>query len=413
MTAVGRANQLGDRAATFLTQAAGTSQLHVVGPLGTEQPVLGYAFASAGAGVRYVVYAESDLPPGGYTPPQPGSPFGDLNFALYLGPDTDRSALLETNSHTLPLPGHTSTATVPFGDTSLTLVASAGTQLGGNLIGWLWWIVAVFGVLLAAVAALTTENLVRRRRAAEQLTADVAHLLNEQRSIAETLQHALLPQQLPDVPGVEFSVRYLAGSNDVEIGGDWYDVIPIDERRCFFVVGDVSGRGVAAGAVMASLNFAIRGFVTEGHQPAVILGKLTRLLDLGRDAHFATVLCGLLDVARHEITLASAGHLPPLVIAAAGSDFVTVPVGPPVGVATAGEYRQITIAVPAQATLLAYTDGLVERRDESLDDGLARLQRTATAADLPLDDLVSNVVHDLLRDDHEDDTAILGVRWRT
>jgi serine phosphatase RsbU (regulator of sigma subunit) len=225
------------------------------------------------------------------------------------------------------------------------------------------------------------------------------------------LQRALLPQELPEVPGVEVGVRYIPGFVGVEIGGDWYDVIRLDEHRFFFVVGDVSGRGVAAGAVMAALHFAIRGFVSEGHQPAKILDTLTGLLDVTRDHHFATVLCGIVDIDSHEMTIANAGHLPPLLISAEGTSYLATNVGPPIGVKSKLPYEQVTLKVPAKATVLTYTDGLIERRGETLDDGMNRLQELTVDASTPLEDLLGTLVATLGRHDSDDDTAILGMRW--
>jgi len=397
--------------ATFLAEAGSRTELSVTGPIGTSELRLGWAFVSTDKAPAYAVYAETALPPNRRTPsPSRDSPFSDLDFALYLGKSATPSSLLESNVAP-PLRGRTATVVVPFGSNSLTLVASNTTQLGGNLSGWLWWIVAALGFLIAIVAAVTTERLVRRRQAAERLAGEVQSLLGEQRTIAETLQHALLPKALPQVPGVEFAARYLPGVNGVDIGGDWYDVIPVGPKRCMFVVGDVSGRGVGAGAVMASLNFAIRGFVSEGHPPATILDKLAPLLSVAHDKHFATVLCGLADIERHEITLANAGHPPPLIISAGGAEYAKLPVGPPIGVANGHGHQAVTVTIPPQATLIAYTDGLIERRGEDLETGLNRLRTTAASASGSLDSVIDTVLAGLAHDGHDDDTAILGVKW--
>ena len=404
------------RAASVLPRAAGVRTLTVIGPVGKSPATLrlGYAFASSGASPTYVAYAESPLPPGRRVNVQPGSPFSDLRFALYLGRATDSSALLETNSATLPISGRTARVTVPFGGNSLTLVATPAGQLGGTLSEFLWWIVLIVGVIISVVAAVMTERLVRRRRAAESLTTEVEDLLREQRSIAVSLQHALLPRAIPELTGIEIAVRYIPGVSGVEIGGDWYDVIEVDRRRFFFVVGDVSGRGVNAGSVMASLMYAVRGFVSEGHPPTTILDTLRGLLSVAKDGHFATVLCGLVDVDRHEVTIANAGHLPPLLIrTGARSEFVATQVGPPIGVASRTGYEPVTVTVPPKATLLAYTDGLVERPGEALDTGLDRLRHSSVNAAASLEESLDTVVTDLTNDAHNDDTAILGMRWLT
>jgi serine phosphatase RsbU (regulator of sigma subunit) len=240
----------------------------------------------------------------------------------------------------------------------------------------------------------------------------VQQLLGQQRSIAETLQSALLPEDIPPIPGIEVAVRYIPGATGVEIGGDWYDVLPLDDHRFFFVVGDVSGRGVRAGAVMASMHFAIRGFVSEGHSPATILDILSGMLHIGRHGHFATVLCGIADIDSHELTMANAGHLPPLLIDDVGGQFLSTQVGPPIGVTAHTPYGTTTFSVPAHATLIAYSDGLVERRNEDLDHGLQRLEKSAVSAHgASLEDVLTTVVTELTQDAADDDTAILGLRW--
>jgi serine phosphatase RsbU (regulator of sigma subunit) len=400
------------RADVFIRRAARRPAFDITGPVGADHSRLGFAFASVGH-PTYVVYAESPLPADRRVHTGPGSTFADLHFALYLGRSTRPAALIETNVGQLPLGGHTATETVPFGTGVLTLVAGRAGQLGGALSGALWWLVAVAGVLISLAVALAAERLVRRRRDAERLSREVGRLLGEQRGIAEALQRALLPQRLPQVAGVQIAVRYIPGVSGVDIGGDWYDVIELDERRFFFVVGDVSGRGVAAGSTMAELHFAIRGFVSEGHPPATVLQRLSALLSVSRDRHFATVLCGVADLDRSEVTVASAGHLPLLLLHGADAAFVDGAVGPPIGVPAPEPYSASTVAIPPGSTLLAFTDGLVERRGETIDDGLRRLRSAALGSTgMPLEDQLSSIVAELGEAGLDDDTAILGVRWQ-
>jgi serine phosphatase RsbU (regulator of sigma subunit)/type II secretory pathway pseudopilin PulG len=412
---VGSAPELGAvpaRVGTFFAQAARTRQLSVIGLLGAARPRLGYGFTSAEPSPAYAVYAESSLPADRRVPVQPaGSAFSSLRYALFLGHSADPKMFLESDSGTSRIDGRTATVVVAFGTDALTLVAAPNGQLGGTLSGWLWWLLGAAGAVLSIAACLITERLVRRRRAAEDLAHEVAHLLGEQRGIAEALQHALLPQAMPEIPGVQIGVRYIPGVNGVEIGGDWYDVIALDESRFFFVVGDVSGRGVGAGTVMAAMHFAIRGFVSEGHPPATVLDRLRGLLDVVRDDHFATVVCGVGDIARHELTIANAGHLPPLLVAAGRGEFVATELGPPIGLPLRAASEPVTVTVGPQATLLIYTDGLVERRGESIDVGLSRLRDAAVLPQNSVEGLLSALVRELLPDGCDDDTAILGVRW--
>lgn len=377
------------------------------GPFGVTTPHgrVGYTYAASGL----VVYAESRLPAHRRVVIKPPSPFVDLRFALYIGRVPSEHSLLETNSDRLPVPGDTAMASVAFGASRLTLVASSDRQLTGGLSGSLWWIVIIVGVVLAALIATTTQWLVRRRQQAEGLTATTELQLAQQRTLAQMVQRALLPESIPDPPGFAAQARYVPGVAGVDIGGDWYDLIPLDERRAFFVIGDVSGRGVQAGTTMASLRFAIRAFVSEGHGPAEVLRHLTALLDVAHGGQFATILCGVLDGAGCRLTAANAGHLPPLLLDRAGSEYLEIPAGPPIGVRSAGSYREVTVPLPSEGTLFTFTDGLVERPGETLDESLDRL-RSALHGAASLAEVFEQVVP-LLSAGSRDDIAVLGVQW--
>jgi len=239
----------------------------------------------------------------------------------------------------------------------------------------------------------------------------VGQLYSEQRSIATTLQHALLPQELPAVPGLEVAARYIPGVAGVDVGGDWYDLIPLDSDRVVFVIGDVSGRGVHAASVMASLRFTSRAYALEGHSPNEVIERLRQALDIGDNGHFATVLCGLVDVPRHEVTLANAGHLPPVVAVGEGAEVVAAPPAPPIGVSADHPAAATIITVDAGSTLVAYTDGLVERRGEGLGDSIERLQKSLAQETTSLEDLLDRAVRDLTFGSPEDDVALIGMRW--
>ena len=257
-------------------------------------------------------------------------------------------------------------------------------------------------------------RLSRRRNEAEQLAFENQRLYADQRSVAQTLQQSLLPQTLPDVPGLEFGAIYAPGTEGIDIGGDWYEVVARSDGTAVVVVGDVSGHGLDAATMMASLRFAIRAYAADGDGPAGILGKLTHLVNVGRDGHFATVLCGVVDPAARTATWADAGHPHPLVVADDVCRFVPVPVGPPIGVVAGAEYRETTEALPADGLLLLYTDGLVERRGETIDVGFDRLADAARRIDAePLADALFSVVRRAIPDGCDDDAALLGLRWRS
>jgi serine phosphatase RsbU (regulator of sigma subunit) len=372
---------------------------------------LGYATAATGTGGSFAAYAEVALPAGGRAAEPASSPVSDLNIAVYLGRSQTRAALLEASA-AVPLHGTTYTTRIPFGDTVLTLTTSARGSLTGSLGVILPWAIGIGGAALTILGALLAERLVRRRARAERVSSEIGRLYVEQRSVAETLQRAILPDQAPAIPGMQIAVRYLPGVSGTEVGGDWYDVVPLGGGRFVFVVGDVSGRGVRAAALMASLHYASRAYALEGHPPAVILDQLTRTMDIAEDGHFATVLCGLVDVSTHEVALANAGHLPPLVCGGDGASLVQAKPGSPIGISGGAAFEPTLLTTAARGTLIAYTDGLVERRGETLDTGLKRLLQTATdRCGSSLDDLLTSLVSELTGDSPTDDIALIGLRW--
>jgi serine phosphatase RsbU (regulator of sigma subunit) len=208
-------------------------------------------------------------------------------------------------------------------------------------------------------------------------------------------------------------VRYRAGVEGIDVGGDWCDIVELGPCRVLLVVGDVSGRGLDTATTMASLHYSIRAYAREGDSPSTILSKLSKLVRLESDRQFASVLCGIVDVVGHRLTLANAGHLPPLVVADGHRQFVTTDTGAPIGVDDGRPYRETTIEVPPRSTVLAFTDGLVERRGETLDEGMDRLRITVPSAPASLDRCLDELVDKMLTPASHDDTAILGVRWTT
>ncbi|HEX4540747.1 MAG TPA: SpoIIE family protein phosphatase [Acidimicrobiales bacterium] len=403
----------------LLVRAARSPVLSVTGMLNQPQPRLGYAFAAPGAGGGFAVYAESAIPPNRRLQIESNSAFSDLNYALYLGRTQRPANLVATDLSHLPVSGRHAVTTVPFGDAAFTLVMTARGNLGGGLSQDLPWVVAVLGALLAVIAALATERLIRRRTNAEAAATELGvvagenqRLYFEQRGLAEALQHALLPLEVPGFAGVEIRVEYLPGVGGVEIGGDWYDIIHLDDGAFLLVVGDVSGRGLRAATVMASLRYAIRAYAAQGDQPSIILDKLSELLSVAGDGHFATVICALVDIKRHQMIVANAGHLNPLLVVGHEARFVATDVGAPVGVSEHTSYHSVTVPVPGGATLVTFTDGLIERRGEDLDVGMERMRRAVLASNGSLDNMMRNVLHDLTPDGSDDDIALVGVKWQ-
>jgi serine phosphatase RsbU (regulator of sigma subunit) len=395
----------------YLDQGMATPQLTVVDLLDRAEPRLGYLFPSTQQ-PGYLAYAESALPTNRTQSSRQGRAFENLDFAVYLGDSQDPVHLLLATTPNLPIRGRTAQEPVPFGDTAFLLVASPHGPLGGSLMASLPWIIAIAGLVMTALATLAIRRLIDRRSEAEDLSHQIEDLYDRQRTIAQTLQRSLLPDRLPQPDGLEVAARYEAGAQGMEIGGDWYDVVE-SNGGILVVIGDVSGRGLSAGATMAELRFSARAYAQEGHPPDAILTKLGNLLDVSVNGHFATVLCARIDTARRRVDLASAGHPGPVLVEGGRARLVPVHAGIPVGVRASAQYVATSVGVAPGATLLTFTDGLYERRGETVDAGLERVRRrieehAASRLDALLDHVVAAVV-----DGSDDDTAILGIRWQS
>jgi serine phosphatase RsbU (regulator of sigma subunit) len=405
--------------ATALLAAAGRKPvLNVIGLLKPPDLRLGYAYADSTESGGYVVYGERPLPANRRSRLQGTSQFSGLDYAIFLGSKQTPQSLLVTDLAHLPLPSPSYAQTVPYGNTSLTLAMSSRVPLAGSLPKNLPWISAVLGIVLSIAAAIMTLRLIQRRRGAENLAgrlevtaSENERLYAEQRTIAQTLQHALLPDTLPQLPGIQTSALYEAGEEGVDIGGDWYDVIDLDGRRLLLVVGDVSGRGLRAATTMAELRFAIRAYAAQDDGPAEILTKIGRLVNVSESGQLATVLCATVDMDARQLNITSAGHLPPLVLSNGDSHYANAEIGLPIGVEENTVYRSTTVTVPPGATVVAFTDGLVETRGENLDQGLDRLRAAATSHHVGLPELLGTLVSEMAHGGSKDDIAIVGVRW--
>lgn len=398
---------IGDGAALVGLPADG--QLKVMGIRKGKTDRITYALAPVDGG-GLVVYAEAPLAKDRRIPAQHDSPLAGLDVALYLGKTAAPDRLLQSTAPT-PIRGAARTTSVPFGNTTITVVGASPTHLTGTLAAALPWLVLGVGCALAIGGAAVFEVLSRRRLVAEGLAIENDRLYREQRGIAGTLQSALLPV-VPALDDVEVAARYVAGVDQLDVGGDWYDVIPQGRDCVVFVVGDVSGRGLPAATTMASLRFAVRAYLAEGTDIEAVLTKLRALLDVDVDHQFATLLLGELDLGSGSLRLISAGHFGPLLLQDGKAELLDVPADPPVGVTAPPRARVITVPVTGEATLVAFTDGAVERRGEVVDVGLERLRAAATdLAERPLDEMLDDLLASLTGESSTDDTVLLGMRW--
>src|SRR5436309_1232362 len=235
-----------------------------------------------------------------------------------------------------------------------------------------------------------------------------ARMYAHQRSIAETLQRSLLRKEWPQLPAMSVAARYLPARPGVEVGGDWYDVFLLPDTRIGMVMGDVAGRGLEAASVMGEIQHALRAYALEGHPPGVVLSRLNRLLGL---REMATDLYLVFDPDSWSVRFANAGHLPPLVISPVGQAALLEGGAPPLGSSPLTVYGEHVAAIAPGATIILFTDGLVEVRGESLDAGLARLVAAAsTHARDDLEMLLDRLLSQVGSDSPADDVALLAVR---
>jgi phosphoserine phosphatase RsbU/P len=235
---------------------------------------------------------------------------------------------------------------------------------------------------------------------------------------AIALQRSLLPTALPAVTGIDLAARYVTGSGTV--GGDWYDVFVLPDGRLGVVVGDVAGSGLEAAVIMGRMRSALRAYALEAADPATTLRMLDRKIQYFEPDAMATVLYGLYTPLTGELTVSSAGHLPP-VLGAPGEPaaLLSLRADPPIGTADDPQRRTATVFIPPGAFLCCFTDGLVERRDQVIDRGMDTLaaaldKQIAAGANpgdlnvLPAEDACAAVMRSLVGNSPApDDIAVL------
>lgn len=215
----------------------------------------------------------------------------------------------------------------------------------------------------------TTQDLTELRRTQRALAATRRLLVHEQAAV-EALQRAAIPAELPRVDGVDLDACYMPAALEDRVGGDWYDALVLDGEVAL-VVGDVVGHGLPSATLMAELRNAVRAYLLEHRDPA---GALSRANEFVRTLRgLATCACLVVDPATGNLRGATAGHPPPLIGPAAGLVPWWLPPGPMLGAALAARYAVAETVVPVDGRLVLYTDGVVERRGEMVDAGVARL----------------------------------------
>ncbi|HVE64520.1 MAG TPA: GAF domain-containing SpoIIE family protein phosphatase [Mycobacteriales bacterium] len=272
----------------------------------------------------------------------------------------------------------------------------------------------------AAVALVTAQQRDRADELADELANSEERVssLREQATVAAVLQRSMLTV-LPPVDGLQLAARYQPAGSGSQVGGDWYDAFSLPDGSTALVIGDVSGHDIGAAVQMAQLRNMLRAIAfDQPGTPGDVLHRLDRITTALEVADAATCVFALLDQptdsppGQWRMRFANAGHPPPLLITAAGAELLETDAHLLLGLGDVGARADRSVEVPAGATLLFYTDGLVEHRDRSLDDGIGRLARVAERlATLPIEEFCDVLLAEL-HPASDDDVSLLAVRSR-
>jgi serine phosphatase RsbU (regulator of sigma subunit) len=279
----------------------------------------------------------------------------------------------------------------------------------GRVLGVLSWVTAESERRYGADDLALAEELAKRAAVA----IDNAELHSQTLVAATELQQAVLPQSLPSSPAWELGLHY-SPSGRAEVGGDFYDVIEVGRGRLAMFVGDVMGRGVTAAAAMAQVRAAVRAYAALDPTPEVVMSRLDQMYARYQTEQMVTLVYLLVDRDRDQLLVSNAGHPPPVLLHGDGATTV-LPVadGAPLGVAALDPRSQRAVAFCAGDTVVAFTDGLIERRDEDITDGQGRLERAVGSllgADLAR--ALGQLAEEVRDPSRDDDVAILAVRRR-
>ncbi|MEU5634927.1 SpoIIE family protein phosphatase [Streptomyces rishiriensis] len=236
---------------------------------------------------------------------------------------------------------------------------------------------------------------------------------SERSRLTLQLQHAIMPPtRAPlEAPGLQVAVRYRPAEEEHLVGGDWYDAVVLPSGLVMLCVGDVAGHGIEAATSMVVLRNALRGLAVTGAGPGQLLSWLNIVAHHLTGSITATAVCGLYDPSRHTLRWARAGHLPPVLVRDAQAAPLPLLRGMLLGAVPDTEYEEEEVQLAADDTLLMYTDGLIERRDRSVEESLTQLLVQARTAPPTLDQQLDRLLT-YSRSDTDDDTCIVGIRLR-
>jgi sigma-B regulation protein RsbU (phosphoserine phosphatase) len=273
---------------------------------------------------------------------------------------------------------------------------------GGTVIG-------VLHVGSLTPREFTSDDTELLQLAADRAAAAVQSMTARADRIAvAALQRSLLPSALPAVPGAELAARYIAGRGTV--GGDWYDVFILPTGELGMVIGDVAGSGLHAAVIMGRMRSALRAYALETRDPAEVLDRLDRKMQHFEPGALATVLYAVAEPPLDRVHIATAGHLPPVVaLSGLPAELADISADLMIGVAPGVQRQVTTVKIPPGTLLCLYTDGLIERPDEPIDDSLARLCQVVAAE--PADASCATVMGALVGSEPaRDDIALLNFR---
>lgn len=276
----------------------------------------------------------------------------------------------------------------------------------GRVLGVITWVSAESERIFTDEDLALAEDLAKRAA----IAIDNAELHSETLAAAIHLQHAVLPDAMPHVPGWEVAGHY-SPSGRTEVGGDFYDAVPLPDGRLAIFVGDVMGRGVTAAAAMAQMRAAVRAYIAVDPTPEAVMAKLDAMFAQFPTDQLVTLVYAVADPAQDLLLVCNAGHPPPVVLRADGSsEQLPAADGAPLAVLPQRR-RQTSVPFHVGDTVLAFTDGLIERRDEDIDAGQDRvLGALASLAAQDLSVALDDVVEQMRDPDRDDDVAALAAR---
>ena len=276
---------------------------------------------------------------------------------------------------------------------------------GGDVIG-------VIHVGTLAPRHFTADDIRLLQLVADRATSATQTRLGRiDRDAALALQRSLLPARLAPLAGIDVAARYVPGHH-TGVGGDWYDVFALPSNWLGVVIGDVSGHGLGAAVVMGRLRSALRAHALECDDPADALSRLDHKVRHFETGNLATVLYAMITPDREHMRISLAGHPPPMIARPGKSArIVELPVDLPLGTGELPPRRSTTVDLPEDGVFVCYTDGLVERRDEHIDDGLERLRETIKPG--PAEDVCTTIMLSVGVERPTDDVALLVVRRLT